>query len=274
MTSSGVTITFNSVKDEEYEINIANKTGNVLITGSEFYPESEVLFISDTDSKADNDAKIKASTSKKMISLDRTLSSQYWNTFCLPMTINKLTISSQLKCDGTYILKSYDKSKNIIEFEKLEFVRANVPCLIKPTEDIVNPVLTGSNNIAFNETTLTATSNGLSFVGIYGYDDLGTDKTKFYLNTSGKLVYPTSSENNASKLRGFRAYFMLDEASAKNMTFIFDDSETTGISTIEHDVKIDDQKIYTIDGRFVGSSTEGLKKGIYISNGHKFVVNK
>lgn len=49
---------------------------------------------------------------------------------------------------------------------------------------------------------------------------------------------------------------------------------STGIDSIvtENDVKPADNKIYSIDGRFVGTEKAGLVKGLYIQNGKKFVV--
>lgn len=49
---------------------------------------------------------------------------------------------------------------------------------------------------------------------------------------------------------------------------------STGIDSIvtENSVKPADNKIYSIDGRFVGTEKAGLVKGLYIQNGKKFVV--
>lgn len=35
---------------------------------------------------------------------------------------------------------------------------------------------------------------------------------------------------------------------------------------------VNNAKVYTLSGQFVGTSLKGLKKGIYIRNGHKYVV--
>ena len=47
---------------------------------------------------------------------------------------------------------------------------------------------------------------------------------------------------------------------------------TTGISETD---KTDDSgtlRIYTLDGRYVGKSTRGLAKGVYVINGKKTVI--
>ncbi len=53
-------------------------------------------------------------------------------------------------------------------------------------------------------------------------------------------------------------------------------AEVTGIEEVKTETKtipaINDNKVYTIDGRYVGNSIEGLGKGLYILNGKKVVV--
>ena len=45
----------------------------------------------------------------------------------------------------------------------------------------------------------------------------------------------------------------------------------TGIEDVKVDVKTNDGRIYTIDGRYVGNNFSTLGKGIYIQNGKKYV---
>ena len=49
---------------------------------------------------------------------------------------------------------------------------------------------------------------------------------------------------------------------------------TTGIENVVtgNDATVNDGKIYTIDGRYIGKDKENLGKGLYIMNGKKFVV--
>ncbi|MBQ6085011.1 MAG: hypothetical protein IJK94_00745 [Bacteroidaceae bacterium] len=117
----------------------------------------------------------------------------------------------------------------------------------------------------------------MSFVPTFKPTDIYTtgdeNSTKFYLNNDGYLVYPTSNAGNNGKIKGFRAYFeWAGGGSVKDMTFVFDDSETTGIKTIEHDIFGENGRVYSIDGRYMGDSTDNLSRGIYIQNGRKFVV--
>ena len=55
--------------------------------------------------------------------------------------------------------------------------------------------------------------------------------------------------------------FFLDEVMVKNDT-------TTGIKTLHQEKPV---RVYTIDGRYVGSSLNSLPNGLYIVNGKKVV---
>ena len=50
------------------------------------------------------------------------------------------------------------------------------------------------------------------------------------------------------------------------------DDHVTGINSITNQTTVSDGRIYTIDGRFVGTKLENLPKGIYIQNKKKVIV--
>lgn len=55
------------------------------------------------------------------------------------------------------------------------------------------------------------------------------------------------------------------------ITFTYD--ATTGIQALDkYETTKNDARVYNLNGQFVGRSLQGLSKGIYISNGKKFVV--
>lgn len=49
-------------------------------------------------------------------------------------------------------------------------------------------------------------------------------------------------------------------------------AESAGISDISSDTNVKELRIYTIDGKYVGCSVEGLAKGVYIVNGKKVML--
>ena len=287
---AGTSITFEMKKDLDYSIYSSQQ---LFIKKVVFNVEgTDFIVLDETESKSNNESLInsaKATNSDmKMLKLVRTLKAGQWNTFCLPVTINSVTaptFSTQLKCEAAYELADYDNSNHTITFSPIKatnsganIYRANTPCLIKPSEDIVNPIILGGGAIQ-EVSNLTVTKGDITFTGVYGAENIYTtgddNSTKFYLNNDGYLVYPTSNEGNKGMIKGLRAYFEWaggGSVSVKDMTFVFDDSEITGIKTIEHDIFGENGRVYSIDGRYMGDSTDNLSRGIYIQNGRKFVV--
>lgn len=76
--------------------------------------------------------------------------------------------------------------------------------------------------------------------------------------------------------------------SGDNVTLTFDDSSTqtvdmslvnisltygtSGIESVQVADKEADGKVYSVSGQYVGNTTKGLQKGIYIVNGKKVVI--
>ena len=287
---AGTSITFEMKKDLDYSIYSSQQ---LFIKKVVFNVEGTDYFtLDETVDNSVNKSTISDNTGKTKVLLQRTLKGGQWNTFCCPInfahTSNLPDVTEVLKCDAVYEMTEYNSEKHEITFTAVKkddgyyVLHANTPCLIKPTEDIVNPFIVrsslGGSVKTPTESTLKVTKNGLSFIGVLGAENIYTTgdntSTKFYLNNDGYLVYPTSDTGNNGKIKGFRAYFEWTGGSSgvKDMTFVFDDSETTGIKTIEHDIFGENGRVYSIDGRYMGDSTDNLSRGIYIQNGRKFVV--
>ena len=272
VAGDGVSVTFEVKAGLEYFMQMSS-TNHFFIKKVQLYDEAEILSLDETTANATNKSTISSSTSKRCIKLNRTLKGGIWNTFCLPMTIQaeQLVIS-----DGVYALGSYNSSTNELTFTKSTTLQANTPYLIMPAADVVNPAFVGT---IVSPTAATATNNTINFVGVYGGENIYTtgdaSSTKFYLNSTGHFVYPTSNTGNNGKIKGFRAYFeWVGSAPAhdvKAMTYIFEDDET-GIITVEKDIFNENGNVYSIDGRLMGNSKENLSRGIYIQNGRKFIV--
>jgi hypothetical protein len=62
-----------------------------------------------------------------------------------------------------------------------------------------------------------------------------------------------------------------DQADMSLVTLSFT-YQTTGISQVEGIKKALQGKVYNLQGQFVGSSLQGLSKGVYIINGKKVII--
>ena len=266
----GDIVLFEVVANHEYEI-IA--TGKYYILRVNKYESSDVASVSETMTASDMQTAI--GSGKTVVKMQRTLKAGIWNTFCSPIQLGTSAVKVALKCDKVYVLDKYES--NTITFKELKgddgepYIDAGIPCLIKPTKDVTEISVSNSSHPAtYNSQTVT--SGNLSFVAALAATNIYTsDHSKFYLNTSGNLVYPTSGEDNKGTIKGLRAYFQLASGGVKDLNIVFDDSEVTGIKTVERNI-FDEGRVYSIDGRYMGDSTDNLSRGIYIQNGRKFVV--
>ena len=56
------------------------------------------------------------------------------------------------------------------------------------------------------------------------------------------------------------------------VAFSFTYGETAGVHHVENAKKTWNGKIYNLNGQLVGTSTEGLPKGVYVINGQKVII--
>ena len=183
--------------------------------------------------------------------LVRTLSSEYWNTLCLPFGLTDW--------DGE--IREYASVEgNKMNYNEATEIKAGVPYLFRPAAAIENPTFEGVTLSAAPAKTVTF--GEYSFVGIYSPYELALDKTERFLGDGDNLYYPESSENNANKLRGMRAFFRVPADAGANI-------DLSGSDGIEEVVVNDtDDLWFSISGQRVVKP----QHGIYIHNGKKVVV--
>lgn len=201
------------------------------------------------------------------VKLNRTLSSSNWNTFCVPFNIEDITEYGQvLEYTG------FDTENNCYLFGAASSIAAGKPYLVKPAEDIVNPIYYGVNITNTDPTTTKVTYNtDYSFVGNYNPTALATDGSERFLGSGNKIYKPSSTSSN---IKGFRAYFQMPVGAPAARAMILDEGgETTWINFAEIDCAPKTmQQVYNLQGMLVGNTLEGLPTGLYIVNGKKHLV--
>lgn len=90
-------------------------------------------------------------------------------------------------------------------------------------------------------------------------DGRGIEKTVSEITFDGDNVVLQYSDNTS------------DQADMSLVTLSFT-YQTTGISQIEDIKKALQGKVYNLQGQYVGSSLQGLSKGVYMINGKKVVI--
>lgn len=224
------------------------------------------------DEAADNNPAITkaVSSGKHTVELHRTLSPDYWNTFCVPFAISADAINSTF---GDAEIREFSGrvEDGVMIFTKTESVKAGIPYLVKLVKRVENPKFV---NVQITEVQPSAVQNetGLyAFVGIYSPYKLKTNGTEQFLGNGDYLKIPESEER--AVMNGMRAYFRLpakQDGSGAKISII--DSTTTDISHLAISHGKTRKGVYNINGQYLGHSFQGLPQGIYIVDGQKIAI--
>ena len=198
------------------------------------------------------------------VRLNRTLTSGHWNTFAVPFDIE----TERLKDAQIAKFTGRMEGSTMIFENGLTRIEAGMPYLVK--WEVKNPTYEGVTLKAINAQTVSSADKLYSFVATYSPATLALDKTERYLGSDGNLYYPTGAEGQANRLKGLRAYYRVPATAGTKIAF-FD--ETTGIVLPKEQSQPCQFKVYNLNGQYLGSSLNGLPKGLYIVNGRKVIIN-
>lgn len=202
------------------------------------------------------------------VQLKRTLSPEYWNTFCVPFTILADVIEEKFGA-GTQVRTFGSMNGNVMNFAHSTSIEAGKPYIVKPTKEVVDPTFTGVNIEATAAKQVGA--NGFFMQGIYSVKtDLTTDGTNLFLGDGNKFYKPSGT--TTAKMKGMRAFFIVPQGTNFAALRANIDGATTAIDELTTVVEQPtDNRIYNLQGEFVGTSFEGLH-GVYVQNGKKVLV--
>lgn len=202
------------------------------------------------------------------VQLERTLSPEYWNTFCVPFTISADVIKEKFG-EGTQVCTFGSMEGTVMNFAHSTSIEAGKPYIVKPTKEVVNPSFTGVNIEAVAAKQVGA--NGYFMQGIYSVKtDLTTDGTNLFLGDGNKFYKPLGT--TTAKMKGMRAFFIVPQGTNFAALRANIDGATTAIDEFATVVEQPtDNRIYNLQGQFVGTSFEGLH-GVYVQNGKKVLV--
>lgn len=206
---------------------------------------------------------------RSIVSKDNVESGNAWNTICFPFSLTRAQIEAAF---GSNTVVKELKSASIVgdnanlNFVEVDDIEANKPYIMQ-TEQAGTEYLLQGVYLSPSEN-LTQTVDGIQFVGNYVYPHVMANKggQDFYI-----LNDLFKSSKGGTKIKGYRAYFHLPEATGiKSLGAEFD--ETTGINDIfaPSDIRQSDF-VYDLTGRRISDPTS-LPKGVYIINGRKVYV--
>lgn len=210
------------------------------------------------------------------VTLQRTLSKDYWNTFCVPFALDAEQVA-QYFGEGTQ-LRTYEGNcnDNIVYFTTVDNIEAGKPYIMKPGNAVVqNPTFEGVSMVATgldknNNPQAVGGAGKVQMKGIYNQILLKTDKTELFLGDNDLFYYPTD-DVAARTIGGLRAYFIVPQGTDIKKLRANLDGTPTSLGTI-FDTEESNAPVYNLQGQCVGNSLRALKSGIYIQNGKKVVV--
>ena len=202
------------------------------------------------------------------VQLKRSLTPTQWNTFCVPFTISEDVIAEKFGA-GTQVRTFGSMNGNVMNFVASTTIEAGKPYIVKPANTVVNPTFTGVNIEASVPEKLG--ENGFFMQGTYGAKtDLTTDGTNLFLGEGNKFYKPSGT--TTAKMKGMRAFFIVPQGTNLAALRANIDGATTAIDEFATVVEQPtDNRIYNLQGQFVGTSFEGLH-GVYVQNGKKVLV--
>lgn len=202
------------------------------------------------------------------VQLKRSLSPAQWNTFCVPFTISADVIAEKFGA-GTLVYTFGSMNGNVMNFKASTTIEAGKPYIVKPANTVVNPTFTGVNIEA--SAPVKSGENGFYMQGTYGAKtDLTTDGTNLFLGEGNKFYKPAGA--TTARMKGLRAFFIVPQGTNLAALRANIDGATTAIDELTTVVEQPtDNRIYNLQGQFVGTSFEGLH-GVYVQNGKKVLV--
>lgn len=213
------------------------------------------------EAKTDNAQKIKeANNAISDVSLTRTLEANIWNTFCVPFGF-KVENSALAGAK----VKEFDKIDGTTMYMKdATYVLPGRPYLVMPAETyIVNP--TFSAVAIYNEDATKVGDDTYALIGIYSPKTISKDNI-YGVKANGAIAKGAKG----STIKGLRAYFIIN-GNGSGAKINFGDDETTGIENIVTPTAINNQKVYNLNGQYVGNDLKAMPKGMYIVNGKKVI---
>jgi hypothetical protein len=207
------------------------------------------------------------------VTLTRTLVTGGWNTFAAPFNVEATWLAylkSQFGMKVKQLTSTSISGETIyLNFEDAQTIEAGKPYLVKVTSDFdfSAQALPG---IEVSKDPVPVTSTYIDFIPTLGKTTIGSEgddaKTILFVAAGNLLKNPAAMP---AYMKGFRAYFLLKDASTARSFVLNIDGESTGITTTDFTDSTDKAgAVYDLQGRKVNAA----QKGVYIQNGKKTVV--
>lgn len=197
----------------------------------------------------------------------RTLVADKWNTFCIPFNIN---VADGKLCGIEAEIREYDHMDgDVMMFKETKEIVAGRPYLIRPNGKDIK--LEQFANVRLTEPELEKSGDeSFYMIGTYSNRTFSEEESSQYLflNANAEFRRPKPG----TTMKGMRAYFYCSpDVQASQMKVGFSENSTDIKDIEQNNIQANSQRIYTINGTYVGTYKSALPKGIYIIGGKKYI---
>lgn len=227
------------------------------------------LEISDTDFKAD--AKIKEYDKTAVhFKLKRSfVADDTWYTICLPFNVAKEQLVEVF--GGKKVeLRTFDHMEGMVMyFKHVDDLDAGVPYLIKPNKTLDSLLFENVKIDMATNPTKRIGNDGYFMQGTYQPTELNPDGTNLFLGDNNTFFRPSENDH---RMKGTRVYFIIPRKAVDQVLSYDTETIVDGIVDVEVNSQSNSQKVYNINGVYVGDNLRNLTPGVYIVDGKKVVV--
>ena len=227
------------------------------------------LEISDTDCGAD--AKIKEYDQTAVhFKLKRSfVADDTWYTICLPFNVAQKQLVEVF--GGKKVeLRTFDHMKGMVMYFKPVYdLAAGVPYLIKPNKNLDNLLFENVKIDMAAHPDLRVGADGYFMQGTYQATVLNPDGTNLFLGDNNTFFRPSENDH---RMKGTRVYFIIPRKAVDQVLSYDTETIVDGIVDVEVNSQSNSQKVYNINGVYVGDNLRNLTPGVYIVDGKKVVV--
>lgn len=227
------------------------------------------LEISDTDFEAD--AKIKEYDQTAVhFKLKRSfVADDTWYTICLPFNVAQKQLVEVFGGENVE-LRTFDHMKGtVMYFKPVYDLAAGVPYLIKPNKNLDNLLFENVKIDMAAHPDLRVGADGYFMQGTYQATVLNPDGTNLFLGDNNTFFRPSENDH---RMKGTRVYFIIPRKAVDQVLSYDTETIVDGIVDVEVNSQSNSQKVYNINGVYVGDNLRNLTPGVYIVDGKKVVV--
>lgn len=227
------------------------------------------LEISDTDFEAD--AKIKEYDKTAVhFKLKRSfVADDTWYTICLPFNVAKEQLVEVFGGENVELRTFHHMEGMVMYFKPVYDLAAGVPYLIKPNKNLDNLLFENVKIDMAAHPDLQVGADGYFMKGTYQATELNPDGTNLFLGDNNTFFRPSENDH---RMKGTRVYFIIPRKAVGKVLSYDTETIVDGIVDVEVNSQSNSQKVYNINGVYVGDNLQNLTPGVYIVDGKKVVV--